>query len=259
LIVVRQMRTLIRVSCFFVAILFSSGQSGSAGPVNSTGASARSPVIVIGFVGGFVRHGDLAHSGVQIAARLRGEYPSGVYVEAFENDRGKEAHQKILKLLDTRSDGKLSTEAKQDARILIYGHSWGGSEAITLARELGRDGIPVLLTIQVDSVAKMGEDDTIIPPNVAQAVNFYQLDGLLHGQPRIRAADAARTQIIGNFRTEYKDNPIQCIGYPWYASLFMRPHIEIECDPHVWNQVESLIRSRLSLPAVSGSVQRSIP
>jgi hypothetical protein len=25
----------------------------------------------------------------------------------------------------------------------------------------------------------------------------------------------------------------------------MRSHIEIECDPRVWNQVESLIRSRL--------------
>jgi hypothetical protein len=114
----------------------------------------------------------------------------------------------------------------------------------------------VLLTIQVDSVAKRGEDDAVIPPNVAQAVNFYQADGFLHGQPKIRAADTARTEIIGNYRVEYKDNPIQCIGYSWFANLFMRPHIEIECDPHVWNQVESLIRSRLSPPATSAVVQR---
>ena len=253
------MRTLIRVTCFFFSVSLSSGLWCSAGPAKSTGALAMSPVIIIGFVGGLVRHDDLVHSGIQLAARLRRDYPSGVYVEAFENDRGKEAHQKILKLLDTRSDGKLSAEEKQNARIIIYGHSWGASEAITLARNLGRDGIPVLLTIQVDSVAKMGEDDTVIPPNVAQAVNFYQLDGFLHGQPKIRAADAARTEIIGNIRIEYKGNSIRCNGYPWYDNLLMRPHIEIECDPHVWNQVESLIRSRLSMPARTGLVQRCIP
>jgi hypothetical protein len=218
-----------------------------------------SPVIVIGFVGGLVRHDDLAHSAVQLAARIRGDYPSGVYAEAFENKRGKDAQQIILKLLDTRSDGKLSGAEKRNARIIIYGHSWGASEAINLARNLGRDDIPVLLTIQVDSVAKMGEDDTVIPPNVAQAVNFYQLDGFLHGQSEIRAAHAARTQIIGNFRIEYKENPIRCEGYPWYDGLLMRSHIEIECDPHVWNQVESLIRSRLPMAATSRLVQRSLP
>lgn len=253
------MRLLIRVFCFFPAAFLSLGPSGSARPANPTVASPISPIIVIGFVGGRVRHDDMVHSAVQLAARLRASYPSGVYIEAFENDRGRDARQKILKLLDTRDDGKLSAEEKQDARILIYGHSWGASEAITLARNLGKDGIPVLLTVQVDSVAKRGEDDAVIPPNVAQAVNFYQSEGFLHGQPKIRAADAARTQIIGNYRLEYKDNPIQCLGYPWYASLFMRPHIEIECDPHVWNQVESLIRSRLSPPATSALVQRPHP
>ena len=253
------MRKLICVSCFFFAAFFSGVQYRSAELRDPAGASARPPVIVIGFVGGLVRHDDLVHSGVQLAARLRGEYPSGVYVEAYENDRGKDAYQKILKLLDARTDGKLSAEQRRTARILIYGHSWGASEAITLARNLGSAGIPVLLTIQVDSVTKRGEDDTVIPPNVAQAVNFYQLDGILHGKPEIRAADAAHTQIIGNYRFEYKENPIRCNGYPWYDSLFMRPHIEIECDPHVWNQVESLIRSRLPAPATSASVQQPIP
>jgi len=27
--------------------------------------------------------------------------------------------------------------------------------------------------------------------------------------------------------------------------MFMSPHIKIECDPSVWGQVESLIRSKL--------------
>ena len=122
--------------------------------------------------------------------------------------------------------------------------SWGGSETVALARELEKEKIPVLLTIQVDSIAKMRENDELIPANVAQAVNFYQQDGLLHGKSKIYAADPRRTEILGNFRFDYKTKQIDCGGYPWYARLFMRPHIEIESDPAVWNQVESLIRSK---------------
>ena len=42
----------------------------------------------------------------------------------------------------------------------------------------------MLLTIQVDSVSKLHQNDALIPANVAQAANFYQPDGFLHGQPR---------------------------------------------------------------------------
>ena len=189
----------------------------------------------------------MVHSAVQVAAHLRREYPSGVYVEVLENHRPEKAHAEIVRLLDIDGDGTLSAEEKKNARIILYGHSWGASEAITLARELERQGIPVLLTVQVDSIAKRGENDKVIPANVAQAANFYQLEGLLHGQPQIRAADPARTRIIGNFRFDYKTNPIVCKQYPWYYRLFMKSHIEIECDPRVWTQVESLIHSRLPL------------
>ena len=105
-------------------------------------------------------------------------------------------------------DGSLVSEEKQNARIIIFGHSWGASETVELARQLGKEGIPVLLTIQVDSVSKLGENDAVIPANVAQAVNFYQLDGMLHGQPKIRAADPAHTRILGNFRSDYKSKPL---------------------------------------------------
>jgi len=149
--------------------------------------------------------------------------------------------------VDIDRDGTLSAEEKRSACIILYGHSWGASAAVTLARELDREGIPVLLTVQVDSVAKRGENDRVIPANVAEAANFYQPNGFVHGQPRIRAADPARTHIIGNFRFDYKTTPINCKQYPWYDRLFMKSHIEIECDPKVWTQVESLIHSRLPL------------
>jgi hypothetical protein len=200
------------------------------------------PLIVIGFAGGYVAHDNAVHGEVQLAERLRA---CGAQVRMFENHRGADAYREVLRLLDANGDGALSAEEKSSAHIAIYGHSWGASEAVTLARALARDQIPVLLTIQVDSVQKAGEDDASIPPNVAQAANFYQLDGLLHGRAQIRAADSARTEILGNFQSEYKNKPVSLVGYSWFARTFMKPHIEIESDPAVWGKVESLIRSKL--------------
>ena len=206
----------------------------------------RSPgVIVIGFVGGFVRRNDTVHQEVQLAAHLRKQYPARMQVKMFENRQGRQAHREVLEMLDADRDGALSDREKGTARIVIYGHSWGASEGVTLARKLGQDGIPVLLTIQVDSVSKLGEDDRVIPANVGQAVNFYQVNGLLHGRREISAAEGSRTQILGNYRVDYKTKRVSCDGFPWYAQMFMSSHIEIECDPSVWGQVESLIRSKL--------------
>jgi hypothetical protein len=234
-----------------------SSRSGNpGGSVESAKPGAQ--ITVIGFVGGFVRHDDLVHSGVQLAARLREDYPSGVYINTFGNRHGEQAHREVLELFDTDHDGALSTDEKRNARVVIYGHSWGGSETVALANQLNRDGIPVLLTIQVDSVAKSGEDDSVIPANVEQAIKFYQSDGLLHGCPAIRAADPARTRILGNFRQDDAAKPIRCDAYPWWVRIFMKSHVEIECDPQVWKQVESLIRSKLPPPSRATSASSSL-
>jgi hypothetical protein len=241
------------VLTFLASILIALGQAGAASSASLPERFPTPPPIVIGFVGGYVRHDNPVHGGVRVAAQLLKDYPSGVYVKVFENHSGEYAHREILRLLDTDHDGKLSPEEKQDARIIIYGHSWGASETVTLARKLQDDGIPVLLTIQVDSVAKSGEDDSLIPANVAQAVNFYQLNGFIHGRAEIRAADPSRTQIIGNYRFDYPSNPVRCHGYPWYAWIFEKPHIEIECDPAVLSRVASLIRLKLPPPTPGGA------
>ncbi len=201
--------------------------------------------MVIGFVGGFVKHDNAAHSTVQLVRHLRKQYAAGVYVEAFENRHREKAYQEIRRRLDRNHDGVLSAEEKRNARIVIFGHSWGASETVTLARKLEREGIPVLLTVQVDSVSKVGQNDSVIPANVGQAANFYQPDGIIHGRPAIHAADPTRTQIVGNFRFDYKANPIRCEGYPWFDRVLVKTHTEIECDPRVWNQVEALIYSKL--------------
>ena len=237
----------IRSVSFIFCLFPATPHAGSTQPASAPDVVTATPVIVVGFVGGFVRHDDTIHSAVQVAAHLRQDYPSGVHAEVFGNHQREKAHGEIVRLVDIDRDGTLSIEEKKNARIILYGHSWGASEAVTLARELEREGIPVLLTIQVDSIGKPGENDRVIPVNVAEAANFYQLNGLVHGQPRIRAADPAHTHIIGNFQFDYKAHPIQCKQYPWYDRLFMKSHTEIECDPRVWAQVESLIHSRLPL------------
>jgi hypothetical protein len=215
----------------------------AAEPVSA--ALPSSNVVVIGFVGGFVRQNNAIHQEVQVATHLRDDYPSGVDVRMFKNHEGRQAHQAVLQLLDADQNGTLSDHEKSSARVVLYGHSWGASEAVNLARTLEKDGVPVLLTVQVDSVSKGGEDDRLIPANVAQAINFYQANGFLHGEKEILAVDRLRTQILGNFKLDYSTKKVNCDGYPWYARLFMKPHIEIESDPKVWGQIESLIRSKL--------------
>jgi len=252
------MGTWIRIVLVFLSAFLMPGQTGPVHPAVAAGASTMPPAIVIGFVGGYVKHDNLVHSEVQVAAHLSEDYPAGVYVKVFENYHGQRAHKEILQLLDANHDGSLSVEEKLNARIIIYGHSWGGSESITLARKLEKDGIPVLLTIQVDSVAKRGQNDAVIPANVVQAANFYQTKGLLHGRPEIRATDPARTQIIGNFRFDYRTNPLDCAKYPWFDRIFVKPHTEIECDPTVWDQVEDLIRMQLPPPKENGIARRAI-
>jgi hypothetical protein len=220
--------------------------SGTADAEAGAALRGAAPIIVIGFVGGYVRHDNGVHSVVQIAERLRKAYPEGVAVLVFENHHRAEAHQEILRLLSGNQTGKPTDEEKKNAKIIIYGHSWGGSETVTLARQLEKDGIPVLLTVQVDSVRKRHEDDGTIPVNVAEAANFYQLDGFLHGRNEIVAEDPARTEILGNYHFQYKEHPITCDSpYPWYNRLFMKAHTEIECDPNVWDKVQALIRSKL--------------
>jgi len=245
----------IRISrLFFVAIIVLSqtvAAKGERAPLGAAAAGRMPPAIVIGFVGGFVKHDDPVHDEVRLAARLRKSYPSGVDVETFENYRGEIARKKILSLLDADHDGTLTVGEKRNARIILYGHSWGASEAIAVARELENDGIPVLLTIQIDSVSKFHQNDAVIPANVARAANFYQPDGFVHGQTEIRAADPKRTKIIGNFRFEYKASPYACTEYPWYDRILVKTHTQIECDPNVWKQAEELMR--LDLPPIAGN------
>jgi pimeloyl-ACP methyl ester carboxylesterase len=200
---------------------------------------------VAGFVGGFVGRDDLRHAPVQLVQRIRRFAPKDAYVLVFENRRRKDAYQTILRLLDRDHDGILSEQEKAQARIILFGHSWGAAAAVLLARDLNRAGIPVLLTVQVDSVAKFWQNDRVIPQNVAAAANFYQRHGIVRGRAEITAADPSHTQILGNYRFDYKKEPVHCEELSWSDRFFTPGHAQSECDPRLWSQVEALMRQRL--------------
>jgi pimeloyl-ACP methyl ester carboxylesterase len=213
------------------------GRSANTPPANRN-------VIVIGFVGGFVSRNDTKHPEVQFAAYLRDRYPL-IHAEVFGNHHGRKALHEVVRLLDTDHDGVLSSAEKEQSTIIIYGHSWGATETVAFARQLGQMDIPVALTIQIDTIAKPGLRASPISPNVASAINFYQTKGPLHGAPEIVAFDPARTAVLGNIKMTYENRPINCDNYSWYSRTLNKPHHEIENDFRVWDEVASLINSDL--------------
>ncbi len=80
---------------------------------------------------------------------------------------------------------------KHPRPIILIGHSLGANEQIKVARNLNRYNIPVALLITTDSVSQ-----TIIPPNVHEAVNFYKT-GLvpMFSGLKLRAVDPNKTII----------------------------------------------------------------
>ena len=129
------------------------------------------------------------------------------------------------------------------ARIVLYGQSFGGAAVVKFARQLDRLGVPVLLTIQVDSV---GRGDGLIPPNVRAAANLYQDNGrFIRGEAPIRAADPSGTRILGNFRFDYSNLDIDLSHLPWYKTIARRAHAKMDRDPKVWRKVEELLLDAL--------------
>ena len=203
------------------------------------------PTLVIGFTGGFIHSDDLRHSERQLAQHLEHSYGDRVTVAMFENRQLLQAHKMVLDWLDKLHPIGL-LHVREQPRIILYGHSWGASAVVCLARDLDQDHVPVSLTVQVDSIRKHREDDSVIPANVAEAINFYQPGGILHGQANITAADSSHTRILGNYRFSYRHEPAACHAYPWRTRIFFKGHTAIECDPHVWYQIETLIEDRLA-------------
>jgi hypothetical protein len=201
-------------------------------------------VLVIGIMGGREPWDQPDRSVRKLALELREADPGRIQVETIENRKRGLALKLIRNAFDRNRDGSLDERERASVRLVIYGQSFGGAAVVKLARQLEALDIPILLTVQVDSV---GRGDKVIPPNVARAANLYQRNGwFIRGEPEIVAEDPARTTIVGNFRFDYADKDIDISRVPWLKKAFRTAHTKMEYDPEVWALVEKLIAETLA-------------
>lgn len=195
--------------------------------------------LVVGFLGGRDSWDDPRPGVARLARQLRAKNLPGVHVETVENKEWELALQLVHNSLD-RNQNDILEEAERDSMTLIlYGQSFGGAAVIRTARALEERGVPLLLTVQIDSV---GFHDGLIPSNVACAANLFQDDGwLIQGEQPIRAAHPDTTRILGNFRYQYAGDRIDLFQVPWWKKIFRVAHTKMEHDPEVWSHVKRLI------------------
>ena len=202
----------------------------------------RGSTLVIGFLGGYEPWNDEHRSVRRLVLKLRSR--KGIFAESVSNHNQSVALKLIRHALDTNSDGRLDPVERAEARVILFGHSWGGGATLNVARELDRLDVPVLLTVQVDSV---GLRDKVVPKNVRAAVNFYQHDPLtIEGRDEIRAADSSKTAILGNFEQTYAQRSVDQTNSSWARFTFGGSHAKMELDPAIWNSVEQYINEAIS-------------
>jgi uncharacterized protein (UPF0147 family) len=199
--------------------------------------------IVIGLLGGFERWDDANRGVRKLVLKLR-QMP-GVHAESLANRNRRTALKYILKALDANGNRKLEADERQRANIVIFGQSLGGAQTVALARDLNRRGIPVQLTVQIDS---FGMRDSVIPPNVRKAANFYQHEILtFRGEDEIRAADPKKTTILANVQFHYPPFlPSYSRPESWARRRLGGAHAKLEADPILWAQIETMVRQAIS-------------
>jgi hypothetical protein len=206
--------------------------------------SAKTPlseghVLIIGFLGGRESWDNRKQSVRKMALKLRAMGLAEAHVETVENKKRRLALDLIRNAFDRDRDGRLDERERASARLVLYGQSFGGAAVVKLARQLEKMDVPILLTVQVDSV---GRGDKMIPSNVARAANLFQRNGLIiKGEREIRPQDPIRTRIIGNFQFDYSHKKINLSEVSWQKKLFRVAHTKMDHDPAVWGLVEKII------------------
>lgn len=199
----------------------------------------KNEILILGFMGGREPWDNDERSVRKLALKLRSMYNPDICVETVENKKRTLALELIRNAFDRNRDGRFDERERASIRLIVYGQSFGGAAVVKLARQLQKMGVPVFLTVQVDSV---GRGDGIIPSNVLRAANLFQSNGrFIRGEREIRAEDPAKTTIIGNFKFDYAQKDIDISKVSWGKKAFRVAHTKMEYDPEVWDRVEALI------------------
>jgi hypothetical protein len=205
--------------------------------------------LIIGFMGGRESWDNNKRGVRKLALKLRAMNLPGVHVETVENKKRRLAIKLIRKAFDRNRDGELDVRERASARVIVYGQSFGGAAVVKLARQLKEIDLPVLLTVQVDSV---GREDKVIPSNVLRAANLFQREGfIIKGEREISPEDPSKTAIIGNFKFSYRGKKIDLSDVSWLKRRFQAAHTKMDHDPEVGALVERIILDVVSVSTVT--------
>ncbi|HXU35271.1 MAG TPA: hypothetical protein VN937_02840 [Blastocatellia bacterium] len=196
-------------------------------------------ILILGFMGGREPWNNDKHCVRRLALELRSMNLPDVHVETVENEKRSLAIELVKNAFDRNHDGKLDQRECASAKLILYGQSFGAAAVVKFARQLKQIGVPVLLSVQVDSI---GRDDSIIPSNVGRAANLFQRNGwFIRGEQEIRAEDPTKTTIVGNFKYDYSDSKIDISKVSWMKKSFRIAHTRMEYDDEAWGKVEELV------------------
>jgi len=195
------------IVCWGPWVDWASAQTPSEGPLQppnharTEAARERNcKILYAGIVGGLETPNNKRSGVVQMRDRLKGPTYSDVCARTFSPYHWTAGRDWILSHFPKHSRPMSNIELEQAPKVIIVGHSLGGWAALSVARSLDSEGIPVELTIQVDSV---GITDHTIPENVREAAVFHARDILMFlTTKKIKAADASQTRLVANIRVE---------------------------------------------------------
>jgi hypothetical protein len=197
----------------------------AAVPSSSARPSTEAPVAInhsckilyAGFVGAMESSNRKGSGVVQIRDVLRGSAYPDVCSESFIPLSWESCRNWILRQFPVHSGPFTQAEIDEGPRIILLGHSTGGWAMLKVARDLRDKGIPVELTVQLDSV---GITDYTVPSNVKSSAIFHARDFLmLLTTKNIRMEDPQRTKLVANIVVKKAS------------------HLSITCDPRVRNLV----------------------
>ncbi len=211
--------------------------------------SAKTPLpadsyLIIGFMAGREPWNEYNRPIGNFVRKLRAMNLPNVQAETIENSKMDIAMRLVREAYDRNRDGRLDEQERASVRLILYGHSLGGTTVVEFARLLKKEGIPVLLTAQIDSP---GATDGVIPSNVVRAINFYQHNSrLLRGHSQIRAEDPQKTTILGSYTYDYSRKDVNATSYIWPIKILGGAHVKVASDPDVWARIEALVMKEIN-------------
>ena len=157
-------------------------------------------LLYVGIVGGLTTPNN-RHSGVvQIRDALLSPTYTDVCARTFSPYHWTAGRNWILNYFPRHPGAMTEVELEKAPKVVLVGHSLGGWAVLSVARDLDEKGIPVELTIQVDSV---GITDHTVPKNVKEAAIFHARDILMFlTTKKISAQDASQTKLVADLRVE---------------------------------------------------------